>query len=55
MTAPSARAGGPAAVAAMQAALAAENSAVYGYGVAGAHLTGARRAASMAARASLAF
>ena len=44
MTAPSARAGGPAAVAALQAALAAENSAVYGYGVAGAHLAGARRA-----------
>ena len=39
-----ARADGPAAVAALQAALAAENSAVYGYGVAGAHLAGARRA-----------
>ena len=37
----------PAAVAALQAALAAENSAVYGYGVAGAHLTGARRAAAV--------
>ena len=38
---------GPAAVAALQAALAAENSAVYGYGVAGAHLAGARRAAAV--------
>jgi hypothetical protein len=37
----------PAAVAALQAALAAENSAIYGYGVAGAHLTGARRAAAV--------
>ena len=37
----------PAAVAALQAALAAENSAVYGYGVAGAHLTGAHRAAAV--------
>ena len=36
----------PAVVAALQHALAAENSAVYGYGVAGAHLTGARRAAA---------
>jgi hypothetical protein len=36
-----------AAVAALQGALAAENSAVYGYGVAGAHLTGARRAAAV--------
>ena len=36
-----------AAVAALQGALAAENSAVYGYGVAGAHLTGARRAAAL--------
>ena len=35
------------AVAALQGALAAENSAVYGYGVAGAHLTGARRAAAV--------
>ena len=35
------------AVAALQAALAAENSAVYGYGVAGAHLAGARRAAAV--------
>ena len=42
-----ARAAGPAAVAALQAALAAENSAVYGYGVAGAHLAGARRAAAV--------
>jgi hypothetical protein len=42
-----ARADGPAAVAALQAALAAENSAVYGYGVAGAHLAGARRAAAI--------
>jgi len=42
-----ARADGPAAVAALQAALAAENSAVYGYGVAGAHLAGARRAAAV--------
>jgi hypothetical protein len=32
---------------ALQAALAAENSAVYGYGVAGAHLTGAKRAAAV--------
>jgi hypothetical protein len=40
-------AGGPAAraaaVGALQAALAAEHAAVYGYGVAGAHLSGARR------------
>jgi hypothetical protein len=36
-----------AAVAALQGALAAENSAVYGYGVAGAHLAGARRAAAV--------
>ena len=42
-----ARAARPAAVAALQAALAAENSAVYGYGVAGAHLAGARRAAAV--------
>jgi hypothetical protein len=34
-------------VAALQGALAAENSAVYGYGVAGAHLAGARRAAAV--------
>jgi hypothetical protein len=38
---------GRAAVAALQGALAAENSAVYGYGVAGAHLAGARRAAAV--------
>jgi hypothetical protein len=42
-----ARADGPTAVAALQAALAAENSAVYGYGVAGAHLAGAKRAAAV--------
>jgi uncharacterized protein DUF4439 len=42
-----ARADGPAAVAALQAALAAENSAVYGYGVAGAHLAGSKRAAAV--------
>jgi hypothetical protein len=42
-----ARAGRPASVAALQAALAAENSAVYGYGVAGAHLAGAKRAAAV--------
>ena len=36
-----------AAVAALQQALAAENSAVYGYSVAGAHLAGARRAAAV--------
>jgi hypothetical protein len=35
------------AVRALQAALAAENSAVYGYGVVGAHLAGARRAAAV--------
>jgi hypothetical protein len=34
-------------IAALQAALTAENTAVYGYGVAGAHLTGARRAAAV--------
>jgi hypothetical protein len=39
--------GGQAAIAALQGALAAENSAVYGYGVAGAHLTGTRRAAAV--------
>jgi uncharacterized protein DUF4439 len=39
--------GAQAAVAALQGALAAENSAVYGYGVAGAHLAGARRAAAV--------
>jgi hypothetical protein len=36
-----------AAVRALQAALAAENSAIYGYGVAGAHLTGASRAVAV--------
>jgi hypothetical protein len=35
-----------AAVAALQAALAAENAAIFGYGVAGAHLTGNRQAAA---------
>ena len=39
--------GGPATIAALQAALTAENTAVYGYGVAGARLTGARRAAAV--------
>jgi Domain of unknown function (DUF4439) len=39
--------GARSAVAALQGALAAENSAVYGYGVAGAHLTGTRRAAAV--------
>jgi hypothetical protein len=39
--------GAQAAVAALQGALAAENAAVYGYGVAGAHLTGARRTAAV--------
>ena len=39
--------GGPRTIAALQAALTAENTAVYGYGVAGAHLTGARRAAAV--------
>jgi hypothetical protein len=34
------------AVAALQAALAAEDAAIYGYGVAGAHLTGARQDAA---------
>jgi hypothetical protein len=42
-----ARADEPAAVAALQAALAAENSAVYGYGVAGARLAGAKRATAV--------
>ena len=40
------RAAPPAAVAALQAALAAEHAAVYGYGVAGAHLSGARQKAA---------
>jgi len=44
---PSPGTGGRAAVRALQAALTAENTAVYGYGVAGAHLTGARRAAAV--------
>ena len=38
---------GRAAIGALQAALTAENTAVYGYGVAGAHLTGAKRAAAV--------
>ena len=38
---------GAAAVAALQHALAAENSTVYGYSVAGAHLAGARRTAAV--------
>jgi hypothetical protein len=40
------RAAPPAAVGALQAALAAEHAAVYGYGVAGAHLSGARQKAA---------
>ena len=44
---PAPAASGTATVRALQAALAAENSAVYGYGVAGAHLTGANRAAAV--------
>jgi hypothetical protein len=44
---PEAPGAGEAAVRALRAALAAENSAVYGYGVAGAHLSGARRAAAV--------
>ncbi|WP_377269162.1 ferritin-like domain-containing protein [Peterkaempfera sp. SMS 1(5)a] len=39
----------PAALTALQAALAAQHAAVYGYGVAGAHLTGARLATARAA------
>ena len=39
-------AAGPGTVSALQAALAAEHAAVYGYGVAGAHLSGARRRAA---------
>lgn len=35
------------AVAALQAALAAENAAIFGYGVAGAHLTGSSQAAAL--------
>jgi len=38
---------GQAAVRALQAALTAENTAIYGYGVAGARLAGARRAAAV--------
>ena len=38
---------GPPTIPALQAALTAENTAVYGYGVAGAHLTGAKRAAAI--------
>jgi hypothetical protein len=40
------RAASPATVGALQAALAAEHAAVYGYGVAGAHLSGARQKAA---------
>ena len=40
------RAASPAAVGALQTALAAEHAAVYGYGVAGAHLSGARQKAA---------
>jgi hypothetical protein len=40
-------AAGQATIRALQAALAAEDSAVYGYGVAGAHLSGAQRAAAV--------
>ena len=36
----------PAVIGALQAALSAENAAIFGYGVAGAHLTGAQRAAA---------
>jgi hypothetical protein len=46
-TGAAARAAAQAAIRALQAALAAEDSAVYGYGVAGAHLTGARKAAAV--------
>ena len=38
--------GTPAAIRALQAALTAEHAAIYGYGVAGAHLTGARQKAA---------
>lgn len=41
-------AGSPAGVAALQRALAAENAAVFGYGVAGAHLTGKHQATATA-------
>jgi Domain of unknown function (DUF4439) len=40
--------GSPAAVTALQGALAAENAAIYGYGVAGAHLAGPPQAAATA-------
>ena len=39
-------------VAALRAALAAENAAIFGYGVAGAHLTGSRQAAAERASAA---
>ena len=45
-TAGAGKAAARAAVAALQAALAAEHAAVFGYAVAGAHLSGARRAAA---------
>ncbi len=44
---PAASAGTKAATAALQVALAAEHAAVFGYGVAGAHLTGARQARAL--------
>lgn len=44
--APGGGTGGKAAAAALQAALAAEHAAIFGYGVAGAHLTGARQTAA---------
>ncbi len=40
--------GDPAAIAALQVALAAENAAIFGYGVAGAYLAGPRQAAATA-------
>lgn len=46
--APGPRPGEAAVVAGLRAALAAENAAVFGYGVAGAHLAGPRRAAATA-------
>ncbi len=48
MSTPAARSRGAAApeVAALQSALAAEHAAIYGYGVAGAHMTGAEQAAA---------
>jgi hypothetical protein len=48
VTGPAAGAAGAAGVAALQRALAAENAAIYGYGVAGAYLTGTRRATATA-------